>query len=143
MKGDNIMLNKEKYAKEIAEIACNGDCIGMMNGILYPCNTIKSCKHCDFYDIETKILCTENIKKWANSEYKEREIDWDKVPVDTPIYVWDNGATYKRYFAGYDKTYNMIIAFDNGGTSWSSITATKWNNAKIKEGIDCSKWYKD
>ena len=114
MKGDNIMLNKEKYAKEIAEIACNGDCIGMMNGILYPCNTIKSCKHCDFYDIETKILCTENIKKWANSEYKEREIDWNKVPVDTPIYVWDNGATYKRYFAGYDKKYNMIIAFDNG-----------------------------
>ena len=143
MKGDNIMLNKEKYAKEIAEIACNGDCIGMMNGILYPCNTIKSCKHCDFYDIETKILCTENIKKWANSEYKEREIDWNKVPVDTPIYVWDNGATYKRYFAGYDKKYNMIIAFDNGGTSWSSITATKWNNAKIKEGIDCSQWYKD
>ena len=143
MKGDNIMLNKEKYAKEIAEIACNGDCIGMMNGILYPCNTIKSCKHCDFYDIETKILCTENIKKWANSEYKEREIDWNKVPVDTPIYVWDNGATYKRYFAGYDKKYNMIIAFDNGGTSWSSVTTTKWDNAKIKEGVDCSEWYKD
>ena len=143
MKGDNIMLNKEKYAKEIAEIACNGDCIGMMNGILYPCNTIKSCKHCDFYDIETKILCTENIKKWANSEYKEREIDWDKVPVDTPIYVWDNGATYKRHFAGYNKVNNMIIAFDNGGTSWSSVTATKWDNAKIKEGIDCSEWYKD
>ena len=137
------MLNKEKYAKEIAEIACNGDCIGMMNGILYPCNTIKSCKHCDFYDIETKILCTENIKKWANSEYKEREIDWDKVPVDTPIYVWDNGATYKRHFAGYNKVNNMIIAFDNGGTSWSSVTATKWDNAKIKEGIDCSEWYKD
>ena len=143
MKGDNIMLNKEKYAKEIAEIACNGDCIGMMNGILYPCNTIKSCKHCDFYDIETKILCTENIKKWANSEYKEREIDWNKVPVDTPIYVWDNGATYKRYFAGYDKVNNMIIAFGDGGTSWSSVATTKWDNAKIKEGIDCSEWYKD
>ena len=143
MKGDNIMLNKEKYAKEIAEIACNGDCIGMMNGILYPCNTIKSCKHCDFYDIETKILCTENIKKWANSEYKEREIDWNKVPVDTPIYVCDNGDTYKRYFAGYDKKHNMIIAFDYGRTSWNSITTTKWNNAKLKGGIDCSKWYKD
>ena len=77
------MLNKEKYAKEILDIACNGDSIGMMNGILYPCNTIKSCKHCDFYDIETKILCTENIKDWANSEYKEREIDWNKVPIDT------------------------------------------------------------
>ena len=144
------MLNKEKYAKEIAEIACNGDCIGMMNGILYPCNTIKSCKHCDFYDIETKILCTENIKKWANSEYKEHEIDWNKVPVDTPIYVWDNGSPiYNRYFAGYDNRSNKIIAFDDGGTSWSSVTSpggpytTKWENAKIKEEVNCSQWYKD
>ena len=84
--------------------------------------------------------------KWVNSEYKEPEIDWNKVPVDTPIYVWDNcdnGSTYKRYFAGYDKINNMIIAFDNGGTSWSSVTTTEWDNAKIKEGIDCSEWYKD
>ena len=121
MKGDNIMLNKEKYAKEIAEIACNGDCIGMMNGILYPCNTIKSCKHCDFYDIETKILCTENIKKWANSECKEREIDWNKVPIDTPIYVWANyeDKIYKRkrYFAEYDTNNDKIIAFIEGQTS--------------------------
>ena len=135
------MLNKEKYAKEILDIACNGDSVGMRNGILCSCDTINNCKHCDFYNEE--ILCEQIIKEWANSEYKEREIDWNKVPVDTPIYVWDNGATYKRYFAGYDKKYNMIIAFDNGGTSWNSITATKWNNAKIKEGIDCSKWYKD
>ena len=140
------MLNKEKYAKEIAEIACNGDCIGMMNGILYPCDTIKSCKYCDFYDIETK--CTENIKKWANSEYKEREIDWNKVPVDTPIYVWDDNEDKiykkKRYFAEYDTNNDKIIAFTEGQTSWSSDqNITVWDNAEIKEGIDCSQWYKD
>ena len=148
MKGDNIMLNKEKYAKEITEIACNGDCIGMMNGILYPCNTIKSCKHCDFYDIETKILCTENIKKWANLEYKEREIDWNKVPIDTPIYVWDNYEDKidkrKRYFAEYDTNNDKIMAFTEGQTSWTSDqNITVWDNAEIKEGIDCSEWYKD
>lgn len=37
----------------------------------------------------------------------------------------------------------MIFAFDNGGTSWSSAITTKWDNAKIKEGVDCSEWYKD
>ena len=97
------MLNKEKYAKEILDIACNGDSIGMRNGILYSCDTINNCKHCDFYNEE--ILCEQIIKEWANSEYKEREIDWDKVPVDTPVYVWKNGDSdiYKRYFAGYDK----------------------------------------
>lgn len=138
------MLNKEKYAKEIAEIACNGGRIGMMNGILCPCDTIKHCKYCDFYS--KNILCEQVIKEWANSECKEREIDWSKVPVDTPIYVWDDNdnRTYNRYFAGYNQIHNIIIAFDNGGTSWSSgATTTGWIHAKIKEGIDCSQWYKD
>ena len=137
------MLNKEKYAKEIINIACSGDSIGMRNGILCSCDTINNCKHCDFYNEE--ILCEQIIKEWANSEYKEREIDWSKVPVDTPIYVWDDNdsKTYKRYFAGHNQINNMIIAFDNGGTSWSSAITTKWDNAKIKEGVDCSEWYKD
>ena len=133
------MLNKEKYAKEILDIVCqDGVNPAVIDNI--PVNCLGTeCHSCQFYDT----YCVRTFVEWANSEYKEREIDWNKVPVDTPIYVWDNGATYKRYFAGYDKKYNMIIAFDNGGTSWNSITATKWNNAKIKEGIDCSQWYKD
>ena len=142
-----MMLNKEKYAKEIIDIACNGDSIGMMNGILYPCNTIKSCKHCDFYDIETKILCTENIKKWANSEYKEREIDWNKVPVDTPILITYSCYTLKRHFAKY---YNKTIySYPDGTTSWSfnqdSSQLISWDekNVQIEKGIDCSEWYKD
>ena len=136
------MLNKEKYAKEIIDIACNGDSVGMRNGILCSCDTINNCKHCDFYNEE--ILCEEVIKEWANSEYKEREIDWSKVPVDTPVYVWENGdsATYKRYFAGYVN--DKIIAFTDGATSWSNVGyKTKWSHAQIKEGIDCSEWYKD
>ena len=141
MKGDNIMLNKEKYAKEIIDISCNGYGVAKQNGHLQPCR-YTACSKCDF---NITLCCPEEIRKWANSEYKEPEIDWNKVPVDTPIYVWDNNdnRTYKRHFAGYNKLNNMIIAFDNGGTSWSSVTTTKWDNAKIKEGIDCSEWYKD
>ena len=141
MKGDNIMLNKEKYAKEIIDISCDGYGIAKQNGHLQPCR-YTACSKCDF---NTTLGCPEEMRKWANSEYKEREIDWSKVPVDTPIYVWDNNdnRTYKRHFAGYNKVNNMIIAFDDGGTSWSSVTTTKWDNAKIKEGIDCSEWYKD
>ena len=133
------MLNKEKYAKEIIDISCDGYGVAKQNGHLQPCR-YTACSKCDF---NTALGCPEEMQKWANSEYKEREIDWDKVPVDTPIYVWDNGATYKRYFAGYDKKNNMIIAFDKGGTSWNSVITTKWDNAKIKEGVDCSEWYKD
>lgn len=140
MKGDNIMLNKEKYAKEIIDIVCqDGVNPAVIDNI--PVNCLGTeCHSCQFYDT----YCVGAFVKWANSEYKEREIDWNKVPVDTPIYVWDDGNTYKRYFAGYDKINNMIIAFDNGGTSWSSgATTTRWIHAKIKEGIDCSQWYKD
>lgn len=143
------MLNKEKYANKIVEIACNGDVIGMLNGILCPCGTIKRCKQCDFYDKEHGMLCAETIRNWANSEYKEREIDWNKVPVDTPIYVWNNDEDkiiykVKRHFAKYDTNNDKIIAFADGQTSWSSgQDVTVWDNAEIKEGIDCSQWYKD
>ena len=67
------------------------------------------------------------------------------MPVDTPVYVWENGDSdiYKRHFAGYNKVNNMVIAFGKWGTSWSSTITTKWDNAKIKEGVDCSEWYKD
>lgn len=146
------MLNKEKYAKEISEIACSGHCIGMMNGTLCPCNTIKHCEDCDFYDRKSKTSCAELIKNWANSEYKEREIDWNKVPVDTPVYVW-NGNDYDgklpRHFAGFRNISNSgicaIAAFNKGLTSWTTDKndVIYWEHAEIKEGIDCSQWYKD
>ena len=135
------MLNKEKYAKEILDIVCqDGTIPAVVNNVPIKCTDVSDCHDCKLYYNDD---CINAFIKWVNSEYKEREIDWNKVPVDTPIYVWDDGSTYKRYFAGYDKINNMIIAFDNGGTSWSSVTTTKWDNAKIKEGIDCSEWYKD
>ena len=140
------MLNKEKYAKEILDIACSGSSIGMRNGILCACNSIGDCIYCDFYG--NKTICGIAIKDWANSEYKEPEIDWSKVPVDTPIYVWDNyeDKIYKRkrYFAEYDTNNDKIIAFTEGQTSWTSDqNIMVWDNAEIKEGIDCSQWYKD
>ena len=139
------MLNKEKYAKEIIDIACNGDSIGMRNGILCSCDTINNCKYCDFYNEE--ILCEQIIKEWANSEYKEREIDWSKVPVDTPILITYSCYTLKRHFAKY---YNKTIySYPDGTTSWSfnqdSSQLISWDekNVQIEKGIDCSEWYKD
>ena len=135
------MLNKEKYAKEILDIVCSGNDIGKRNGHLYPCANI-NCSDCEFNKCDTSV-CNEEFTKWANSEYKEPEIDWSKVPVDTPIYVWDSDSnTYKRHFAGYAN--DKIIAFTDGATSWSNDGyKTEWNHAQIKEGVDCSEWYKD
>ena len=139
------MLNKEKYAKEIIDIACNGDRIGMRNSVPCPCNTINECVQCDFYS--KNIPCEQVIKEWANSKYKEREIDWNKVPVDTPILITYSCYTLKRHFAKY---YNKTIySYPDGTTSWSfnqdSSQLISWDekNVQIKEGVDCSEWYKD
>ena len=139
------MLNKEKYEKEILDIACSGSSIGMRNGVLCACNSIGDCIYCDFYG--NKTICGIAIKEWANSEYKEREIDWSKVPVDTPILITYSCYTLKRHFAKY---YNKTIYFyPDGTTSWSfnqdSSQLISWDekNVQIEKGIDCSEWYKD
>lgn len=53
-----------------------------------------------FMDIDATLdepNCRTAFKDWLDSEYKETEIDWDKVPVDTPVFVWgDNRKTLKE-----------------------------------------------
>ena len=137
------MLNKEKYAKEILDISCDGYGIAKQNGHLQPWR-YTACSKCDF---NTTLCCPEEIRKWANSEYKEREIDWNKVPVDTCILITDSYGSLKRHFAKYDN--KKIYAYPDGRTSWSvfqdSNQLIAWDEKKvqIKEGVDCSEWYKD
>ena len=133
------MLNKEKYAKEILDIVCQeGSNPAIINNAPTECDGAP-CSKCKLYYCDS---CARGFAEWANSEY-EREIDWNKVPIDTPIYVWDSGSnTCKRHFAEY--TNDKIIAFTDGATSWSNDGCkTEWSHAQIKEGVDCSEWYKD
>lgn len=135
------MLNKEKYAKEILDIVCqDGTNPAVVDNVPIKCSGLLNCCNCKFYGESD---CSYAFVKWANSEYKEHIIDWNKVPIDTPIYVWDSGSnTYKRHFAGY--TNDKIIAFADGETSWSNDGCKiEWSHAQIKEGVDCSEWYKD
>lgn len=66
------MKNKEKFAKEIVEIAVNCDEIAVdKNGNLTTCKKI-SCEDCAFKHLE--ITCYEQTKQWAESEYVEPKI---------------------------------------------------------------------
>lgn len=125
------MLNKEKYAKEILDIVCDGDGVAIVNGKPTHCNRI-TCDMCDFYH---SCHCNEGLKKWANSEYVEPLVDWEKVPVDTPILVKnsEDKEWEKRYFAAYVN--NCVYAWCNGTTSWSASTerTTNWKYAKLAE----------
>lgn len=142
------MLNKEKYAKEILDIVCSGEIIGKSNGHLRPCKDIDDCSNCEF-NIDLCCDSSGQFAKWANSEYKEHEVDWSKVPVDTCILVTDSyGYTMKRHFAKYDN--KKIYAYPDGTTSWSYNQVehkglVDWDekNVQIKEGVNCSEWYKD
>lgn len=45
-------------------------------------------------------------------------MEWEKVPVDTPIIIETPYGRLKRYFADYKG--EMVLYFENGETSWSS-----------------------
>lgn len=65
------MKNKEKYAKEIVELACNGDSIAIIkeNGRIVSCDGTK-CSLCLFRDYD----CKEKTREWAESEYIENPV---------------------------------------------------------------------
>lgn len=66
------MKNKEKFAKEIFDIACRGDSIAitMTNNEIVPCESIDYEK-CIF-KVEEYEKCSDKIKKWCESEYVEK-----------------------------------------------------------------------
>lgn len=121
------MKNREKYAKEILDIACTGHIVAVKNGVPCMCKAI-SCSECD---LNTTAGCDYNFIKWCNSECVELPTDWSKVPVDTPILIRDSGdgTWYKRHFAKYED--GKVYAFCDGQTSWSGNSPVCWEQAKL------------
>lgn len=66
------MKNKEKYAKEIVETACNGNHFGMdkRTSDINSCNYI-TCHNCVFND---DMNCDKTKREWAESEYIEKPV---------------------------------------------------------------------
>lgn len=133
------MLNKEKYADEIFDLAIYGRMFGINNGKPKSCVSMKLCKGCEFENIPIP-GCREKLKEWLNSEYVESTVDWSKIPIDTPILVRDadNESWRKGHFAGISVTGKVGI-FYNGGTSWSAAKPsdyTLWSQAKLAEDVD-------
>ena len=125
------MKNKEKYAKEILEIACSGSSLAFdkTTNKVVPCNGLR-CSNCLF-----GFNCDEAIKEWCESEYVEPPVDWSKVSVDTPILVrfsGDDKDWVKRHFARYDN--GQVRAWVNGTTSWTADgRSDTWTYAKLAE----------
>lgn len=81
------MKNKEKYAKEILEIACNGDSIAIIreSGRIAPCDGTY-CSACLFRDVD----CREKVREWEEPEYIEKfdakKLELTRKELDSVIY---------------------------------------------------------
>ena len=101
------MTNREKYAKEILDIVCEGSDVAVKNGVPCKCNKI-TCRECDF---DNTAVCLNNRVKWFKAEDLENE-KWTK-----------------RHFAKYEG--GKVYAFRNGETSWSGCWPVCWEQAKL------------
>ena len=126
------MTNREKYAKEILDIACTGSAVGLKDGKPFACNAMY-CTECGVFG--SNFGCVEKLKKWCESEYIEPSVDWSKVPVDTKIFVRndENEIWFSRHFAKYVN--GKVYSWANGRTSWSTSidNICDWNYAKLAD----------
>lgn len=70
---------------------------------------------------------------WLLEEYKEPEVDWSKMEVDTPILVREreDDVWIRRYFAKYKD--GAVYAWVDGRTSWTTNCTTTWKYVKLAE----------
>lgn len=139
------MTNYEHYKDTIIKDAVfQGRPVAVKeNGEPCLCGQGISCSSCLFN--VTGQFCEEKRKEWFNSEYKEPaiEIDWEKVPIDTPILVkhYETQEKHKRYFAKYE--HGKIYAYSDGATSWSVHNGIiDWECAKLANEEDIEKYRK-
>lgn len=127
------MTNREKYAEEILDIACNYGNVAVSRNTnkLVPCNRLNCCD-CLWVDNDDDD-CDEARKQWSEQEYTKPPVDWNKVKVDTPILVKDHsGASWvHRHFARYSN--GVVHAWIDGKTSWTEDIVNEWNFAKLAE----------
>lgn len=123
------MTNREKYSKEILDIACRGESLALRRSdeTVCACADI-SCANCGFNSKGpdgTFKHCTDNCSTWCNSRYIPK-INWNKVPINTPILY--GAGRLPRHFAYYDSQSNLIHYYSGGRTSYTSAVTDEGTN---------------
>lgn len=132
------MKNKEKYAKEIMDIACSGNRIAVMKGSgrIVPCDGVL-CSVCLFCG---SIDCRKSIKDWLESEYVEKPVISERD---------------KAFFEYLDKQYEYLARDKTGqlyvhrvkphkvGIFWTNAGRTFCLNDRINVDFPMVKWEDD
>lgn len=111
------MTNYERYKDDIERLGDGKVAFDKSKNKIVRCAVLFACEDCAFY--ANRDDCTLNAMKWAAEEYKETEVDWSKVPVDTPVLVSDNNRDwYHRHLAKVVE--NQPYIWGDGRTSWTT-----------------------
>jgi len=74
---------------------------------------------------------------------EEPEIDWSKVPIDTPVLVndYEDDIAIKRFFLCYLAINKRFICLSNGDNLKTAVGSTNWNYCEIDGDIK-KEWLK-
>ena len=134
--------NYEHYKDEIIKnLIQEGSCGFIKEYVLKPgeCNKDLSCSECD-----------AKVEKWFNAPYEEPkiEIDWEKVPEDTPVYVSDtnvfpNEKDHPRHFSVYFKNNDRPFeVWAEGKTSFTTSKVFNFRYCSLARKEDVEKYRK-
>lgn len=117
------MKNKEKYAKEIVELACDGNRIAIVRqtGGFRSCYETP-CRECLFHSSNTE-QCKEKVREWAESEYIEKPVISEKD---------------KAFLEYVKEEYKCIARDKNGKLFLYRLTPYKEERVLSWIGRDCS-----
>lgn len=123
------MLNIEKYRDKILKRISHGH--GICDAaVKFRCD--ESCEDLDFDYCKKCIIDTVN---WLCEEYKEPEVDWNKVERGTIVIVWDFNEKISssiRKFFDYDPSLiEPFITYNQDGTGLCS-----WKHCRLAEDVE-------
>lgn len=95
--------------------------------------------------------CEAKTEKWLDAPYEEPkvEIDWKKVPVDTPVYVSDFNThpdenSIYRYFSSYFKDrQEPFEVWDEGRASFTTSKTISYKYCSLARKEDIEKYKKE
>lgn len=120
------MLNKEKYASKLTEIALENGTVGLINGKPENCFNI-ACHQCDL----DPSVCKKQRILWANNKENNEtplSVDWSQVAVDTPVLVKDSDSD--------DWTKAHFVVFKNNHVhTWCDAILKSWRYAKLDTDV--------
>ena len=132
------MKNKERYAKEIIEMACSGNSIAVdkQSKKLVSCNSIP-CRKCLFY-ISDNGCCDNNGKReWAESEYIEKPV------ISKKDIVFLEYLDKQYEYIARDKTCQLYVHRVKpyrDGSFWTNVGRRFCLNDRINVDFPMVKW---